>query len=412
MSGEFFSIVDTETTGLFPGGNDRIAEIAIVTMNRQGAIVDSWETLINPQRDLGKQSIHRIQSRDVLDAPSFKDLAEELHWRLSGTVLVAHNLSFDSRFLEAEFRKCGLPVPETFLAQGMCTMRMSHRYLQGAGRSLQDCCDSFGIDLQQAHSAVGDATATATLLSRYMELDPDEPEWDGRLRLAAAGRWFYSMPRSRVAPVKRSQYRTESAGHFLEKLAARLPEFSGTATEENYFAVLDLALMDRYVSAHEEAQLLQTAADIGLDKHQALRLHELYFQQLVATAWSNGVLTEDEIADLVKVIGLLGLPSQLIEVAKVPPVASEDKEPIRKPQGNHQLDPGAMVLLTGDMTRPRSEIEAQLASAGFTPHRAITKKVALLVAADPDSLSGKAKKARDYGIPVVGEDYLWNTLLS
>jgi DNA polymerase-3 subunit epsilon len=29
-----------------------------------------------------------------------------------------------------------------------------------------------------------------------------------------------------------------------------------------------------------------------------------------------------------------------------------------------------------------------------------------LVAADPDSLSGKAKKARGYGIPVVGESYL------
>ena len=27
----------------------------------------------------------------------------------------------------------------------------------------------------------------------------------------------------------------------------------------------------------------------------------------------------------------------------------------------------------------------------------------LLVAADPDSLSGKARKARDYGIPIVGE---------
>ena len=28
---------------------------------------------------------------------------------------------------------------------------------------------------------------------------------------------------------------------------------------------------------------------------------------------------------------------------------------------------------------------------------------ALLVAADPDSLSGKARKARDYDIPIVGE---------
>ena len=40
---------------------------------------------------------------------------------------------------------------------------------------------------------------------------------------------------------------------------------------------------------------------------------------------------------------------------------------------------------------------------GFAPKCALTKKVTLLVAADPDSLSGKARKARDYGIPIVGE---------
>lgn len=411
MDAELFSIVDTETTGLFPGGSDRIAEIAIITMNREGRIVESWETLVNPQRDLGKQSIHGIQSRDLLDAPTFKHLAEELHWRLSGTVLVAHNLSFDSRFLEAEFRNSGLPVPGEFLAQGMCTMRMSHRYLQGAGRSLQDCCDSLGIDLQQAHSAAGDATATATLLSRYMELDPNEPEWEGRLRSAASNRWFDTMPPSRVAPVLRSSSSTMANEHFLERLTVRLPEFSGTETEEDYLAVLDLALMDRYLSAHEEAQLLLAAHEIGLDKKQALALHELYFQQLVAAAWSDGILAEDEIADLAAVISLLGLPPEKIEEAKLRPLAPASDETTPAPQANHQIAPASMVVLTGDMSRPRSEIEAELSSAGFIPHRAITKKVALLVAADPDSLSGKARKARDYGIPVVGEDYLWNTLL-
>ena len=33
----------------------------------------------------------------------------------------------------------------------------------------------------------------------------------------------------------------------------------------------------------------------------------------------------------------------------------------------------------------------------------MTKKVALVIAADPDSLSGKARKAADYGIPIVTE---------
>lgn len=42
--------------------------------------------------------------------------------------------------------------------------------------------------------------------------------------------------------------------------------------------------------------------------------------------------------------------------------------------------------------------------------RVTNRGMKLLVAADPDSLSGKAKKARSYGIPVVGETYLQKLL--
>ena len=34
----------------------------------------------------------------------------------------------------------------------------------------------------------------------------------------------------------------------------------------------------------------------------------------------------------------------------------------------------------------------------------MTKKTRLVIAADPDSLSGKAAQARRYGIPIVSED--------
>ena len=62
-----------------------------------------------------------------------------------------------------------------------------------------------------------------------------------------------------------------------------------------------------------------------------------------------------------------------------------------------------MIVLTGEMQRMRSEWVDILTDAGFTTHPNITKKVALLAAADADSLSGKARKARSYGIPIVDE---------
>ena len=70
------------------------------------------------------------------------------------------------------------------------------------------------------------------------------------------------------------------------------------------------------------------------------------------------------------------------------------------------LEPGDMIVLTGDMVRGRSDWEAELLERGFVPRPTVTKKIKLVVAADPDSLSGKAKKARDYGIPIVNEDGL------
>jgi len=62
------------------------------------------------------------------------------------------------------------------------------------------------------------------------------------------------------------------------------------------------------------------------------------------------------------------------------------------------------------MSQPREQIEAILVSRGYVPWNAVTKKVKLVVAADPDSLSGKARKARDYGIVIVGESGLWGLI--
>jgi len=70
------------------------------------------------------------------------------------------------------------------------------------------------------------------------------------------------------------------------------------------------------------------------------------------------------------------------------------------------LAPGDLVVLTGEMSEPRDRIEQLLTAAGIVVKPGVTKKTSLLVAADPDSLSGKAQKARQYGVPIVGEDAL------
>lgn len=405
-----FAVIDTETTGLFPGNHDRIAEIAVITMDRSGTVLDRWETLINPERDLGKQSIHGIRAKDILDAPRFGDIAEELEWRLSGTIVVAHNLGFDARFLGAEFHRAGLALPDFYLPRGLCTMQMAHEYLPGAGRSLQDCCDSFSIEIRHAHSAGDDAEAAAVLLSRYMELDPDLGDWDFLLTEAAATTWRPSPPSTLLAPAHRASAGTMET-HFVDRIVVRLPEISGPAGHQDYLALLDRALLDRYLSAHEQSALVALADELGISQATVRELHAQYFASVSEVAWSDGILSDEELHDLTTIAELLSIPAEQLDA-----VSRDVKE--RSPQvpgagaiTTAFLEPGDLIVLTGDMSRPRGAIEAELEAAGFRPHGAVTKKVKLLVAADPDSLSGKARKARSYGIPVVGEEYLWNRLL-
>ena len=53
-----FAVIDVETTGLFPGRLDRVVEVAVVRATGDGEILDEFETLVNPGRDLGPSSLH------------------------------------------------------------------------------------------------------------------------------------------------------------------------------------------------------------------------------------------------------------------------------------------------------------------------------------------------------------------
>lgn len=93
-----FAVIDLETTGLYPGGNDRVLEIAVVGLDASLSQVGEFTTLLNPGRDLGPAWLHGIQAADVLQAPAFRDLAGHVLDHLRDAVVVGHNVTFDLRF--------------------------------------------------------------------------------------------------------------------------------------------------------------------------------------------------------------------------------------------------------------------------------------------------------------------------
>jgi DNA polymerase III subunit epsilon len=193
-----YAVVDVETTGFNPPSAE-IVEIAVVQTDSTGRITDRWDSLIRPWRAVSGTRVHGITAAMVRGAPRFNDIAHEIHGRLAGRVVVAHNLPFDSRFLIAELGGAALPVPH--VSSGVCTLRLARRYLPGPTFKLPDCCRHAKIPLTDAHAALGDATATAKLLGYFISkgVQPGGQQVPGHITVP--------RPRSHAQPLSRASGR-------------------------------------------------------------------------------------------------------------------------------------------------------------------------------------------------------------
>ena len=320
-----FAVVDFETTGINPMGGDRAIEVGIVHVAPDGTLEDEAETLIRVQRDLGAQNLHHIHAADLMDAPDFAGIAAELRDWLDGYVFVAHNAVFDSRFLNAEYNRIGYTTPVD-RTTSICTLRLSNRFL--GLRSLDDCCRELGIRNTDAHSALGDAHATALLLSGFLHGIPDWEGWRPALRLAAELEWPRIEERPHPWVPRQSHAAHRPVSPFLNRLqsgnpgAARYRHHDAAMLDAaaDYVALLDKCLIDARLSEHEKNALVDTARELGLTREQCLRIHEQYFADAADEAWIDGRLTDDEERELRQVGALLSIEPDMIDRAiAVPP---------------------------------------------------------------------------------------------
>lgn len=115
---------------------------------------------------LGATHIHGISQSDVVGAPLFREVATSLVPYIAGLPIAAHNANFDLAFLRAEFQRAGWDAP---WLPAFCTLDGGRDYLPELDRRrLMDCCWAAEVSLENAHSALGDARATAGLLRFYL----------------------------------------------------------------------------------------------------------------------------------------------------------------------------------------------------------------------------------------------------
>ncbi|MBF0485971.1 MAG: hypothetical protein HQL16_05610 [Candidatus Omnitrophica bacterium] len=168
-----YVIFDVETTGLSPLEGDRIIEFAALKA-RHGRIVEKMTSLVNPGRPLsaGAQEINGITEDMVKDAPTSSEILPQIIDFLGNACLVAHNASFDVKFLSYELSLAGRRLKDETPA--VDTMKMSRAFLPHlTSHRLEYLARSLGITIVSTHRAEADAELTFHLFNRLVSMAPE-----------------------------------------------------------------------------------------------------------------------------------------------------------------------------------------------------------------------------------------------
>lgn len=174
-----YAVIDLETTGFDAAGRDRIVEIGIVRIDAFGRELGVFETLVNPMCPMRATGVHGIDAAMVDAAPTFAEVAASMLAWLDGVVVVAHNARFEAAFLSAELRRAGLAVPSL---PGLDTLPLAQTSLPLPNHRLATVCGWAGVEITAAHTALGDALATAQMVPALLRTVGDQ-------------RWRAPMPR-------------------------------------------------------------------------------------------------------------------------------------------------------------------------------------------------------------------------
>lgn len=424
-----FAVIDVETTGLAPQ-RDRVIELAVITTDPWGRILDEWSTRINPQGPVGATHIHGITQEDVANAPTFGDVIRQLNSRLVGAAIAAHHAHFDLAFLRAEYGRAGWDMPHL---PALCTLQASEYHLPTLDRRrLTDCCWAVEASLTDAHSALADARATAHLLAAFMDPHLGLPPLQEHLALPAQGlatQWPTGpvRPPSAAPPPTRQQALSPRAQVKIAAKASAPPaqslleavaQFSLVdALDEGappgaieYLEKLAEVLEDGEVTAEEMEDLaaIAEAEQLAGDDVEAANL--AFVRALTHVALDDGKVTRAERADLQHISDLLGVNPKVIpalldqaEIARNARMSADLRPLPADWRHGEPLRVGDKVVFTGCDESIRLRLERESERLGVRILNSVSAKTSLLVT-DGTIDGTKAAKARELATRTVHPD--------
>ncbi|MFA6833869.1 MAG: exonuclease domain-containing protein, partial [Bacteroidaceae bacterium] len=162
---------DLETTGTNIN-SDRIVEISYIKVYPNGN--EETKTMrINPEMPIPEESskIHGIYDEDIVDCPTFKEVAKNIAKDIEGADLAGFNsIRFDIPVLAEEFLRADVDIDMSrrkFIDVQVIFHKMEQRTLEAAYKFY---CDK---ELTDAHSAEADTRATYEVLKAQLDHYPD-----------------------------------------------------------------------------------------------------------------------------------------------------------------------------------------------------------------------------------------------
>lgn len=400
VGGLTFTAIDIETTGLDPR-TDRIIEIGLVKFAADGTIVDEFSTLINnPGSSPGALAVHGICDADLVGAPTTEQVLREVFAFMTGTVLVAHNLEFESDFLVAAAQRADLRLPGNVL--GICTLGTSRRQLDGRAFSLTSMYKTAtGRWIDHQHTALADARAVREVFLWLLAQSP------APLHLTMA-----PPPKTEAAAaVEQCQISCRPVplvrASVAELLAAfpqsPTPRHGDAAEVDTYQNLLARAVEDGRLSYEEADSLTKQARLTRLTGTQLRALHQQAWDNTYPDAktadWASFTPTQRrEMFLLADALGLAKLADSIHQVIE------ECAEPA--PPEHARYLRYLRIAIVGDDTSI-TDLREHAEEYGAKLAIKITKTVQWMVTPTPDSADSRHTTARALGIPLLNPTQGW-----
>lgn len=162
-------VFDTETTGFYAEDGDKIVEIGAVELLNHIPTGVTYHQYINPLREVPEEAfkVHGLNYEFLKNYPTFNEVAKDWLDFIGDAKLVAHNASFDMKFVNCELR--ALNHNEITWDRVTDTLAIARKLFPGARVNLDALCKRFGVNnsSRTLHGALLDAQLLAEV---YLEL--------------------------------------------------------------------------------------------------------------------------------------------------------------------------------------------------------------------------------------------------